>query len=428
MGMISINVGGSSGRSSLAPWPPDDNMLNQIDHKIYLIKNGQDVLLESTKVGDILWVTVPAGTWTVRVDAYYEDVYYATGEKKDIVIISGKKEEVTVTMTRAFLVRSLAEYNAALAAIREYGSGEIGREKNYIINIQGDINDITPSIDFLADDLTFGETQHIIVTLKGRGTLNTRNENGAMFTLFSYQTLIIDGDLTLRGRRAGVSPHTSDNDRAVIQMSGAGAKLELKKGIITGNSETGGSAGGVRVNMGTLIMNGGEISDNTGAIGGVSVDQLGSVFRMKGGEIKDNTGTLCGGVVLYDNSVFIMTGGYIQNNQSTGANSDDLSAGGVLIIYRYWGFVHHPPADFLKTGGTIYGNEASPGNRNTSFNGYSHAVGFWVWLNPSFDNTTYVLDAIYYRDTTLGPNDDISTLYPLPEWVGQERNGWKRRE
>jgi hypothetical protein len=71
---------------------------------------------------------------------------------------------------------------------------------------------------------------------------------------------------------------------------------------------------------------------------------------------------------------------------------------------------------FIKTGGIIYGNNASGTDKNTvtGTNAYGHAV--YYDLNPG-----------YYRDSTLGENDNLYSSAPLPANSGQSLNGWTRR-
>jgi predicted outer membrane repeat protein len=134
-------------------------------------------------------------------------------------------------------------------------------------------------------------------------------------------------------------------NRGIFRMSG---------GEISGNSAFN-NGGGVH-NEGTFEMSGGEISVNSGAIGGgiynwggalVGYDQHGGSFTLSGGLIWGNTAWRGGGVG--NHGVFVMSGGEISNNIAT------VNGGGVTngqLIAR---------ANFEMSGGEILGNTAEKG-------------------------------------------------------------------
>jgi hypothetical protein len=138
-------------------------------------------------------------------------------------------------------------------------------------------------------------------------------------------------------------------------------------------------------------MTGGEISGNTvstsyGVGGGVVV--VDGSFTMSGGEITGNAASTMygsgGGVYVASvntSTIFTMSGGEISGNSAP--------YGGGVYIYSSAG------SSFSKTGGTIYGSNGGD-LKNTANTGTGHAVYYEV--SPG-----------YYRDTTLGVNDNIST-------------------
>jgi hypothetical protein len=63
------------------------------------------------------------------------------------------------------------------------------------------------------------------------------------------------------------------------------------------------------------------------------------------------------------------------------------------------------------TGGVIYGNNEGS-NSNTAYNG----LGFAVFYGSN-----------YYRYTTVGASDSLSTTSGLPTTVGQTLNGWTKK-
>ena len=113
---------------------------------------------------------------------------------------------------------------------------------------------------------------------------------------------------------------------AVIEVSG-GATLTLDDHSNDSNPNadvgkiTGGTDSGIFVQGGTLVMNDGEITNNTaggsktqGHGGGVHVNNDKSSFTMNGGTITGNTANVQGGGVFVQNGTFTMNGGEISNN------------------------------------------------------------------------------------------------------------------
>jgi hypothetical protein len=174
-------------------------------------------------------------------------------------------------------ITTTAQWNAALAAIRNNNSGTSGTPKTYTIYVNGDI--AVPGSS--ATGTSFGSVQYVAVTLKGSGTLSL-NSNGSILYVGANQTLIIDdANLTLQGR--------DGNNRAVIDVQNNGT-LELKNGTITGNASSSYPyGGGVYVSGGTFTMAGGTISGNTISSslsnnygGGVYVDSNGTFSKTNG--------------------------------------------------------------------------------------------------------------------------------------------------
>jgi len=259
---------------------------------------------------------------------------------------------------QVFTVKNLKEYNAALAAIRKGKNGSAGSPKYYTLDINGDITGVPAGT---SSSKHFAKLKHITVTLKGKGTLDIAKNKGSMFWLVDGQTLIIDGDLTLRGQ--------SKNNRALISVQ-KGAILELRNGTITGNNTNKtADGGGVRVAFGTFTMHGGTISGNTVSHfgGGVHVTTIffndirkkvvyGS-FTMHGGTISGNTATgsfPSGGGV---NGVLTMHGGTISGNtaqQGGGVNGFLTMHGGTIsgnTANRNGGGVYVDDSRFTMRGG-----------------------------------------------------------------------------
>ena len=243
------------------------------------------------------------------------------------------------------------------------------------------------------------------------------SSNGSLFTI-SYGTLTLGNNITLQGRssnnaslinvaRSNLVMNAGSkivNNTAVVNYStasdnayGGGVLVDadgtftMNGGTISGNrvEATSNSSsysaniramgGGVYVYAnGTFIMNGGTISGNSAYSakfysggGGVFVD---GTFTMINGTISGNTAqsssvlatsyTYGGGVAAWTSGTFTMQGGTISGN--TVSTADGCLGGGVYVRNDL----------FRKTGGTIYGSNASPTTlQNTAANTNSgHAV------------------------------------------------------
>ena len=183
--------------------------------------------------------------------------------------------------------------------------------------------------------LYYSGKTNIGITLKGTGAVRTVSLSsiGAMFTVRSGVTLVLDNNITLRGR--------SDNTDELVKI-GYGfddGTLVMNAGsCITGNN-----GGGVYLSSGgTFTMNDGTISVNASDYGG-GVYVSSGTFTMSGGTISGNTASIIGGVYV-SSGTFTMSGGTISGNTAS-------SFGGGVRIYSI--------GIFIKTGGIIYGYNAS---------------------------------------------------------------------
>lgn len=149
--------------------------------------------------------------------------------------------------------------------------------------------------------------------------------------------------------------------------------LTINNGIISQNIVSGRyyGGGGVCIEKGNFVMNGGEIIENTAKYdgGGVFVFQSGS-FTMNGGEIIRNTAKYDGGgVYVGAYGKFTMNAGIISGNTTK------YNGGGVLV--------HGGTFVKSNTAGVIYGGEATDGKANIA-DKYGHAV---YTKNGSRDST-----------------------------------------
>jgi hypothetical protein len=231
--------------------------------------------------------------------------------------------------------------------------------------------------------------------LRGLGAERTvqLTGKGSLFTI-QGSTLQLDENITLRG--------VNNNDSPLLGIWMDGTLLIMNQGSkITGNTNTGGS-GGIATWGSDIIMNGGEISGNTG--GGVYFSE--GTFTMNSGKISGNSavGGYGGGVYLADSGVFIMKGGEI------GSNNADYG-GGVCVKGDYGG----ANMRFEKTGGTIYGSSAG-GNANTAT-----ASGAAVYLD-----STKKLDATAGPETKLYAATNASGVwtYDGGGTIGDTSGAW----
>jgi hypothetical protein len=344
--------------------------------------------------------------------------------------------------------KNLDEWNAAIENIISLGSGTSITPKEHTITVSDNFS-VPGNISFAS---TFGDVQYISVTLAGTGTVSLSSW-GSLFYLAANQTLIIDGPgLVLQGLTRGQNGATMDNGAATVFLNAPTAKLELRNGTISGNSNvfgggvnvnfgsfsmsgtakisgnSGSQGGGVNVNFGSFDMSGGEISGNSCSIsgGGVSVDGSGS-FSMSGtAKISGNSGTSGGGVYVYDSGSFDMSGGEISGNSSGSGggvyvrgtftmSGGTISGNSTNVISGGGGGVWvNDAGTFNKSGGGIIygydsGNSSNPlwNKANNGVSTYGHAVYFY----KDFSNYYYYCDTTL-DDTTAG-NISTGTLPPL---------------
>ena len=308
-----------------------------------------------------------------------------------------------------FVVTSSAEWASVCTAIATFGNNH-----SYIIEIDGDV--AVPG----STTSTFGTVTGLTVTLRGYGRLRLSSV-GSLVRIAANQTICISG-ITLKGMTGNNQPLVYvDGTNAVLELQsgsitensagnhGAGVwvansgRFKMSGGAIIGNTSTGSQDGGgvYVVNGSSLTLSGGSISGNTANNGGGVCVNANSSLTMSGGTISNNIASLNGGGVtlLTNNDSFTLSGGSISNNTAGNVG------GGVCVYYA---------THFNKTGGVIYGAEASNTANTASANMSGHAV---LYMSPSF--------AMYYRDTTLAAGQNISTGSTMP--TSGTLNGWTKQ-
>jgi hypothetical protein len=198
------------------------------------------------------------------------------------------------------------------------------------------------------------------------------------------------------------------------EIEGGGVLLEsgnfiLNNGIIKGNSAQIG--GGISIGEnGILIINGGAVSGNSVQEKGGGVYSTGS-FTMRGGIISDNSSSVnfwdnYGGGVAVNGKSFNMENGVISGNSSSwygggiGIEKGNFymrggSISGNLAIFGCGVYCNSSDgARFIKSGGIIYGTEATKSLANRVYGNYA-GMGYAVF--------NYVGNSLAWeRNTTAG--------------------------
>ncbi|MDR1802746.1 MAG: hypothetical protein LBQ94_03995 [Treponema sp.] len=214
----------------------------------------------------------------------------------------------------------------------------------------GYIVEVTANESITNQWLEYNDRSSIIITLRGVGanrTISLPADDGAVFSIHSGVTLVLDNNITLQGR-------SSNTDTLVNVFNGGTFRMNTGSAII-GNiaGEAIGVGGGVYVGNGAAFtMGGGTISGNSANWGGGVYVSNGATFTMSGGTISGNSANRGGGVCVGTSTTFTMSGGTISGN-----TADDAS-GGVEVF-----------GSFTMNGGNISRNTAPRGGGVTVFGG-----------------------------------------------------------
>jgi uncharacterized repeat protein (TIGR02543 family) len=185
---------------------------------------------------------------------------------------------------------------------------------------------------------------------------------GSLFVINSNVTLKLS-NIILKG--------VSSNNVALVTVGNSGSLVMDDGAKITMNTSTGGTThikgGGVYLDNGTMVMNGGEISYNTvyayWADGGGIFLENNSTLILKGGIISNNNSTgdrnfeRGGGISVGANSTVTMNGGILSNNTS------NMSGGGVFVAGNGTFIKRH--ASGTTESGIIYGGTGAMANTGT---------------------------------------------------------------
>ncbi|MCL1911666.1 MAG: hypothetical protein FWG13_05630 [Leptospirales bacterium] len=326
-GAIIINTGGTR----TAPWPPQDNgILEDLVYKVTLSKGGQTLpVIEASGRDKTVNVTVATGTWTVTLDAYYDDLIYATGS--DIVNVKSGNNPVTIIMKRptSFIVTNAAEWVHAIDSIMDQGGGTAGAVKSYVINVRGNVTGVQ-AITSIAPN--FAGTQYVNITINGSG-------NAALNLTDQGRLLAIGNDQAVTIQNVALVGHSSNNN-SLVSLSGTDSQFTMRSGSsVTGNKApqpgAGVYVGGGGVTCVFTMEGNASISNNeatgTGGLGG-GVYLYGGAFNMNGGTISGNKASRGGGVYASTGGTFTMNTGVVYGDEpANGSNINTAPTGGAAL-------------------------------------------------------------------------------------------------
>jgi hypothetical protein len=361
----------------------------------------------------------------VEQDFTTSKTYTVTAENN-----STKNYTVTVTVTSTTLAAAFSWINNYYTSGRTYtivakaseslAPVTINAVSNNNIILSGGTTEKTIS---LSSNGSLFRVDGGTLTLENNITLAGRTANNASLVTLNSSS----GKLVMKtGSKIQNNTKTIDATGTNYVVSGGGVSINggtftMDGGTITGNKveATNSSSvnytntiqavgGGVFFSSGTFVMNDGTISNNTAysskyatAGGGVYVDDS-ETFTMNGGTISGNTAesssvlatsnTYGGGVAVWDSGTFTMTGGTISGN--TVKTASNCYGGGVYVR----------GTKFTKTGGTIYGSNASPTDlRNTAKNDASgHAVYVYISASSNYKRTNTAGTTVNLNSGTSG--------------------------
>lgn len=269
------------------------------------------------------------------------------------------------TYTQTFNVASAADINAAAQVINAAESG------TYLINITADLDSNINSFDFSKNTITIKGNGHSIQAASAGPTVCASGTATIIVGLGDdSDTIIFNG--------------TTTEDNPGVFYAWNGGTIVMNTGVtIQNNRGQNYFGGGVTVEDGTFIMNGGTISNcgiDGGSVcygGGVAVIN-GGIFTMNGGTITGCYATsdyiddydpnrcftaMGGGVYVTGGSSFTMNNGTITNCSATnfgGGIAEDISYGEMYYASTPKGMGYIKDSVTINDG-TISGNSADSG-------------------------------------------------------------------
>ena len=240
--------------------------------------------------------------------------------------------------------------------------------------------EVTADESIAPHTLSYSNRSNISITLIGIDANRTisLSSNGAMFTVNSGVTLILDDNITLQGRSSNTSP--------LVSVSSGGTLTMNTGSTITGNTASASSGGGVYV--------------------------VGGNFTMNGGEISGNTASSYGGGVVVAVGTFTMNDGTVYGSDVNPPLANTAASGAVLYVYsnataKYGNgsnILPHTDGNNFFTNNTIYSNSIDDGAAVSAPTGTSSVTTNSITINPvaAPDNGQTVEYAI--RTTNSAPS------------------------
>ena len=182
-------------------------------------------------------------------------------------------------------------------------------------------------------------------------------EPGVLISEFPFMQNGTTGAIEVRGgtvimNGGEISNNSGNHGGGICNNDGT---VIINGGIISGNSvqSAGNAGGGIYNRNGTVTINGGEISGNTANYGGGIYNGNGTVI-INGGEISGNTAVINGGGIYNENGTVIINGGEISGNTAviSGGGIKNSDSGTVDI---FGGIIQNNNPDNID-GGTINDN------------------------------------------------------------------------
>jgi len=273
-------------------------------------------------------------------------------------------------------LEDMAGYLAMQLAWLRTFSGRDGSSNSYNIVVSGD-QTIAPTATDIGSGQALPVGRELIVTIVGTAPSAIGiSGSGNVFRVPDGVTLILDSNITLRGR--------SDNVNHLVRVNNGGTLIMNAGSRVTGNfnnslNEINGGGGVFVNNGGTFILNGGVIAGNRA-----------TNASMYGGH--------GGGVRVHFGGTFVMLGGEIYGNHAARNGGGVFVAGGAN------------PGLFRINGGTIYGGGSAVDSERRNTSG-----GFGASLNSGAGTAWYgIFDSLDDFDGTtvdsLGVFDEGGTF------------------
>lgn len=370
---------------------------------VYFNKNGGD-----TEADPIIKVAIPPKTTIDKLpEAPTKNGFtfagwntQADGEGSEFTEITPVNADITLYAMWEFHVPG-----ATLAAKLQWLRSNAKSNSEYTLALNSEPESIGPQ------NLSYSGKSNVTVILRSNEAekVISLSSNGPLFSVGSGVTLILDKNITLKGRDnndslvvIGSDGNFIINDEVKIIGNNCkttifptwfnaggvsvldGGKFTMQGGEISGNYKDnyGGGSGGVSVlGGGIFIMNDGKISGNTtdsGGGGGILIWEDGN-FTMNGGIISNNTAEFGhgGGVAVFCTGAFTLNNGEISSNKSGNNNTGGFGGGVSICDYGTFtmndgkisdntgssgggvGVLPSFNSTFTMSGGTISGNTAS---------------------------------------------------------------------